>query len=241
MSRHKYSACIYCGSIERMTRDHVPPKLLFSRPYPNNLPTVPSCQNCNGGFQSDDEYLRLVLLMRKESFQNPEVQSILPAVVRSLASPRRIGFAKAFFQQCGEIEMRSRAGLYIGHGPGFQPDYERLKRSVTRIIRGFFFIRRKSPLPESNNIVIWAEDGLHAVPDHLIKQLKRTIVAPLQANRPTNYGNGVLRYWVRFLSDEESNSAWLLEFYGRTRFLVFTIDPRTAKTHFDTSVLSAAE
>ena len=41
--------------------DHIPPKLLLARPYPNNLPTVPACRRCNASFQADDEYTRFVI------------------------------------------------------------------------------------------------------------------------------------------------------------------------------------
>ena len=52
--------CIYCGR-RANSRDHVPPKCLLERPFPENLSTVPACQECNRGFALDEEYFRVVL------------------------------------------------------------------------------------------------------------------------------------------------------------------------------------
>lgn len=48
--------CIYCGK-EPNSKEHVPPKSLLDEPYPEQLPTVGSCKNCNNRFSIDEEYL----------------------------------------------------------------------------------------------------------------------------------------------------------------------------------------
>ena len=55
---HQTAACIYCGLTKKLTRDHIPPKLLLSKPYPAHLPTVPACRDCNQSFQANDEYTK---------------------------------------------------------------------------------------------------------------------------------------------------------------------------------------
>lgn len=50
------NGCIYCGGAAD-TRDHVPSRCLLERPYPDNLPVVGSCEDCNQGFSRDEEYL----------------------------------------------------------------------------------------------------------------------------------------------------------------------------------------
>lgn len=49
------SGCIYCGKPAR-TREHIPPKSLLIEPFPENLPTIPACFECNNGFSADEEY-----------------------------------------------------------------------------------------------------------------------------------------------------------------------------------------
>ncbi len=49
------SQCAFCGSFPE-NRDHVPSKILLDKPYPENLPVVPSCIECNNGFSLDEVY-----------------------------------------------------------------------------------------------------------------------------------------------------------------------------------------
>lgn len=52
--------CVYCfGSPS--TRDHVPPRVLLDKPYPENLPVVGSCASCNEGASLDEQYLACLL------------------------------------------------------------------------------------------------------------------------------------------------------------------------------------
>lgn len=53
--------CTYCGENEPTTRDHVPSRVLLDKPYPDNLPVVPSCRKCNESFSMDEEYFVCLL------------------------------------------------------------------------------------------------------------------------------------------------------------------------------------
>jgi len=52
------------------TREHVPSKVFLQTPYPNDLPTVPSCEECNNGFSSDELYTAVLLELLKNYRQN---------------------------------------------------------------------------------------------------------------------------------------------------------------------------
>lgn len=56
--------CLQCGGLATgsdRTRDHVPSKALLLKPYPDNLPTVATCADCNAGFSKDEEYVAALL------------------------------------------------------------------------------------------------------------------------------------------------------------------------------------
>lgn len=56
--------CIHCGEAlldGEHNRDHVPSKVLLTPPYPENLPVVEICRQCNSGFSPDEEYLAAFL------------------------------------------------------------------------------------------------------------------------------------------------------------------------------------
>ncbi|CUS47648.1 MAG: hypothetical protein HLUCCO02_13050 [Idiomarinaceae bacterium HL-53] len=56
--------CLYCGGLPK-TREHVPSRILLSKPYPNNLPVMPACESCNSMYSLDEEYVACVLACMK--------------------------------------------------------------------------------------------------------------------------------------------------------------------------------
>jgi hypothetical protein len=52
--------CVYCGE-EPATRDHVPSLIFLDLPYPQDLPVVPACKNCNQGCSKDELYVACLL------------------------------------------------------------------------------------------------------------------------------------------------------------------------------------
>ena len=52
--------CAFCGAAPT-TRDHCPSKFLLDEPFPENLPVVQSCSDCNSKFSIDEEYLGCLL------------------------------------------------------------------------------------------------------------------------------------------------------------------------------------
>ena len=55
-----HGLCIHCGEglyRDNSSRDHVPTRSLLNRPYPDNLPTVDVCGECNNGFSKGEGYL----------------------------------------------------------------------------------------------------------------------------------------------------------------------------------------
>lgn len=52
--------CAYCGGVPD-TRDHVPSKILLESSFPENIPVVPCCLECNRGFSLDEEYFACLI------------------------------------------------------------------------------------------------------------------------------------------------------------------------------------
>ncbi len=52
--------CAYCGN-QPENKDYVPSKIILEKPYPDNLPVVPSCLECNKGFSLDEEYFACLI------------------------------------------------------------------------------------------------------------------------------------------------------------------------------------
>jgi len=52
--------CAYCGNFPD-TRDHGLSKILLDKPFPENIPIVPSCMKYNNGFSLDEEYFACLI------------------------------------------------------------------------------------------------------------------------------------------------------------------------------------
>lgn len=89
--------CVHCaGGTE--TRDHCPSRMLLDKPYPENLPFLPSCASCNGGFSLDEEYFACLVECARtgsiEAVQRPKIRRTLehsPALAARLMQARSVG------------------------------------------------------------------------------------------------------------------------------------------------------
>lgn len=99
------NGCVYCGG-QAETRDHVPSRTLLETPYPENLPVVECCEQCNQGFSKDEEYVVCLLETVLACSADPNGirrPSVARALQRSPALQARIEAAKR--QVDGRIEF----------------------------------------------------------------------------------------------------------------------------------------
>src|SRR4051812_5642819 len=118
----KSKFCVYCGSSNPSTHDHIPPKNLFPKPRPHLL-TVPCCAECNASASKDDEYFGLMITLRHDTGEDPTVQKLWPALIRSLERPKGSGFARALFESVAPVDITSPGGLYLGRGTGYSVNH----------------------------------------------------------------------------------------------------------------------
>lgn len=114
--------CIYCGS-DATTRDHVPSKSFLERPYPENLPVVGACHECNKGFSLDEQYLTCLLEVVLAGTTDPEKlkrRSIAQTIARSPALKARIESSKR----------------HINQNVAFAMEIERVRNVMLKLARG---------------------------------------------------------------------------------------------------------
>ena len=74
------AGCVYCGRATE-TRDHVPSRVLLDEPYPENLPVVPSCEECNRGYSLDEQYFACLVECARvgsiKAVERPKIARIL--------------------------------------------------------------------------------------------------------------------------------------------------------------------
>jgi hypothetical protein len=160
-ARNRRKICAYCGKPKKLTKDHVPPKLLLEQPYPPNLWTVPACEDCNASFKADDEYTRAVLTVDLRANWNNAAQSNLRPMLRSLQHPNALGFAKYLAGQSKSARVLTPTGSPV---MVIEPDTERINKTGARIMRGLYYRESGNPVPETAAIVLASKAGLTA--DH---------------------------------------------------------------------------
>jgi len=122
--------CLYCGygfgEARRRSVDHVPSKTLLQQPYPENLPTVPACVECNSGFSGDEQYVQVFIGCALSGSVEPSAQfdaKVRAALLRSTALRTRI-----------ESSMRKPSSE--GGPVRWEPEHERLATVLVKNARG---------------------------------------------------------------------------------------------------------
>jgi len=115
------SGCLYCGS-RTENREHIPSRVLLNTPYPENLPVLPCCKQCNSGFSLDEEYFACLVECARtgsiDSVVRPKIRRILqesPMLASRIMSARTAAGT-------GEII--------------FKPESERIISVVVKLARG---------------------------------------------------------------------------------------------------------
>lgn len=195
-----------------MTRDHIPPRGLFSsRPDqgPDDLITVPSCLPCNKGVSKNDEYFNIVMKMGIDRNRFPRENADSLDTIYSLARPKSLRFARFFLQKYRPNPCR------------FVVDRDRIGSVLRRIVRGLFYHNLGIRLPEF-------------VPFHFVSlsdEPKRAAILKNGINELAmslrTIGGGVFRYaFVQCaLPNDPFVTAWLLSFYDHRGFFCFTSNP----------------
>lgn len=216
----KTGECAYCGAIGPVTRDHVPPENLFPEPLPLKMITVPACDACNGSFKLDDEYFRLAITAGIDGDAFPRELEHSIKAIKKLADPKKLGFAKRMLAAQRLLEVKTPAGIHLGHAPGQVVDGARVMKVVKRIVRGFFFHHTGRRLPEAHEI-----NAVHAPNPAFFDGPDMAAVLNTMC-APHVLGNDVLVYRYSLTEgDGAAGSAWTLLFFGCHAFLILTALP----------------
>jgi hypothetical protein len=213
--------CIYCNQCEGTTRDHVPPKNLFSKPRPK-LVTVPCCEDCRQSQSLDDEYFMRMLAMRKDVGDNPSAEFARDAVRRSFTKPNKLGFTRALLCSISELPVHTPAGIYLGHVPSYGVNLQRLCKVIERTVRGLYFEECNARLPDDYRCVTYALDGFAAANPKVIASLRQVWNQALSGKKRA-FGSETFTYWFRHVDGAESSTLWAFVVYGHVEFMSFTV------------------
>ena len=206
--------CIYCNRAVADTVDHIPPRLLLAKPYPDNLLTVPSCFPCNSSFQTNDEYTRIIASVDIRNAEHKSVKLNMPAILRSLRRPEAQGFSKYLASRTIPTSVLGIDGEPFGQI--VDVDKKRLNATGERIVRGLNFVETQLPVPLSCKIRVASIPGVTAPePKPMIHQVAR--LYSMCTDQRTRAVGDVFNYVVGFHTDF---SVWLLVLYDEFAWAV---------------------
>jgi len=215
---NKERTCAYCGEFKSLTRDHVPPKNLFQKPRPQNLITVPCCEDCRGGWSADDEYFRIAVTVNSNAEGNPSAMNNFKVIMRSLRKPGKWKFARHINQSLGHVSVQTPGGIYLGKAPAIKVQAKRIDRVAQRIIRGLFYEEFKVPVPEGYEVTNrMSQQGFGKILDGI----NPTLFKPWR-----EIGNKHFAYTYAQTEEDPYSVIWLSVFYDALPFLGFTVKPK---------------
>jgi hypothetical protein len=162
--------CYWCGAQSPTERDHVFPRNLFQEPRPQLL-TVAACTSHNRVFSEDEENFREFMV--GGSYGHPEARALWESKSR-VKFRRSRRYASMLLSQVAQREVRSRAGLFLGHLYTFHPDGSRIRRVFRKMIRGLYSNHHgetKSLGPISMRL--WQQSPLSPIPQDIVDLLHR--------------------------------------------------------------------
>jgi hypothetical protein len=208
MPRQQLDPCIYCGSLEEGTRDHVPPRCLFPRPRPLDTVTVPACRSCNQSYQLDDEHFAVAMGAQCYA-EDPEAARVWTSIIRPLLA-RSPGLRTMLSQQIIDGPVQTPAGIVLPDRIAIRFSAPRIVRVVRRIVRGLLWHHYRH-VPASNiELVVFQEQIVH--PEVADTLNTRTVLSGV--------GDTIFRYRHGVASDAPDTSVWALQFYAQTQFII---------------------
>ena len=219
----KYSPgtlCVHCGEAEATTADHVPPKSLFPKGT-TGLITVPSCQACNQGDSSDDEYLRNMVVSRKGIGDRADAQDMVEAMRRSLLREEQKRLRDATLKGIATTEKWSR-GVLLGRKTTYEADIGRMARVIERTIKGLYWYHFNAILPVGVAVQAFGVEQLDGYDIKVLRAMRGLLETSSQSGL-RQIGGDAFEYSFGVATDDSRITAWNLRFWGEWFFLGATL------------------
>lgn len=202
--------CAICGVNEATTKDHIPPKNLYSKPRDNdiNLNTVPACEKCNNGSSSDDEVFKVLIGITTGEYQTSP-DKVIDSLAKTIGENGRI--AKQIFSSKREVYSQLD-GVIQRQAVAVTFDRESYNQVIRRVVRGLYWMETGIALLPEAKIRVFPGDELQI---DLAKNLMELMhLLPLRKlNKNT--------FLYRFIFSDDGEDIWGLQFFGRHTTFVF--------------------
>lgn len=144
--------CAICGANAATTKDHIPPRSLYSKPRDNdsNLNTVPACSFCNNGSSHDDEIFKVLIGLETGEHQNAP-DRVIESLAGTIGKNARVASQVFSTQKRVLANLRGKA---LESAVSVTFDFGPYERVITRIICGLHWIETGRALTISANVTV---------------------------------------------------------------------------------------
>lgn len=197
--------CYLCGSVQNLTKDHIPPKNLFPSPKPTDLITVWCCKTCNEKFSLIDESFRVFtssVINRSKSGARIWDEKVMQSSFKR--SPK---LKTATIKSLVPIETEIN-GIKV-QATGMAYPIKKTKDYLVRLTKGF--TRHFNPEIDLSRAKFKVNNIIpnQQIVDMLYKKFFYV-----------EKGDGVFRMWRMFVKDNIPESVWVYVFYDGLMFMV---------------------
>lgn len=152
--KRQISYCAYCRG-ETGTRDHVPSKVFLDKPYPENLPLVFACYDCNQSFSLDEEYVACLIECAKSN--SLEIDKL------------ERDYIKTIFQRKPALLKRIQdASECINDILSIKIEEERLSNVLSKLVKGHLLFEFNFPINDEQIEITY-------FPLNILKEEERTL------------------------------------------------------------------
>lgn len=188
--------CAYCGG-DTSTQDHVPSKVLLDEPFPDHLPIVPCCNNCNKGFSLDEEYIACLIEC---------------AVSGSIEKLQRAKIARVLSHSPALAKRIQNAKIIDGDSEYYDVEEDRMRNVLRKLAAGHSLYELNTPLYDPPHSIVYKPYQL----------LKDNEITSFESEPVINLWPEVgSRAMIRIASNSSISRPWIIVQPGRYRYLAY--------------------
>ena len=212
MENSTTETCIYCGSDQNITKEHIPPRSYFPKPRPNNLITVPSCKKCNQGFSKDEEYFLAAFMFSEAGIKETGKAHWKQKLNRMYE--KNHGLRRKIAQNLEYKHIHTPAGIYLGKRLTFKTDEDRVNKVAEKVIRGLYYFEYGEALKDTTQAhLLWLNTQ---------QKFKMAEEHVFQLGFGKKQWPGIFEYRTGEVNNDNQESMWLIRFFGFINFMCTT-------------------
>ena len=198
----KPQLCAICGKKPATTRDHIPPKGIFSTPRPGDLITVPACFPCNNNANVHDEAFRTYLSLHVGTDTDETTKLWKQHASRSVQRNPRL--KAQIVATMRDTDVYTKGGIYLRSETIATWDSDAHDAIIERTIRGLYYHHFNDILANKVRIRV-----------HWLKRIPKEIYEMSLEWPGNNIGDTAFIYKYGRAEDNELLSVWVMQFYEK--------------------------